>query len=86
MYNAKEKARIKWACRRGMLELDVLIMPFFEECFENLENDEKRNFISLLQCADPDLFTWIVRYDRSKNCSYASIVDKIVKYNLSKIP
>ena len=31
MYTAEEKARIKWACRRGMLELDVVIMPFFEE-------------------------------------------------------
>ncbi|MDW3060480.1 succinate dehydrogenase assembly factor 2 family protein, partial [Vibrio sp. 1978] len=23
MYTPEEKARIKWACRRGMLELDV---------------------------------------------------------------
>lgn len=28
MYTAEQKARIKWACRRGMLELDVVIMPF----------------------------------------------------------
>ncbi|MDW1501747.1 succinate dehydrogenase assembly factor 2, partial [Vibrio sp. YT-19(2023)] len=27
MYTPEEKARIKWACRRGMLELDVVIMP-----------------------------------------------------------
>ncbi|MDW2105670.1 succinate dehydrogenase assembly factor 2 family protein, partial [Vibrio sp. 1580] len=26
MYTPEEKARIKWACRRGMLELDVVIM------------------------------------------------------------
>ena len=24
------KARIHWACRRGMRELDISIMPFFE--------------------------------------------------------
>ena len=35
MLVAAERARVKWACRRGMLELDVLVMPFFEECFDD---------------------------------------------------
>ena len=50
MYTTEEKARIKWACRRGMLELDVVIMPFFEECFEELKDNEQRDFVSLLEC------------------------------------
>ncbi|MCV5333976.1 succinate dehydrogenase assembly factor 2, partial [Escherichia coli] len=56
MYTPEEKARIKWACRRGMLELDVVIMPFFEECFDTLSEQEQRDFVSLLECDDPDLF------------------------------
>ncbi|MCV5902066.1 succinate dehydrogenase assembly factor 2, partial [Escherichia coli] len=43
MYTPEEKARIKWACRRGMLELDVVIMPFFEECFDALNEQEQRD-------------------------------------------
>ena len=31
-----DKARIKWACRRGMLELDVILLPYFEACFDDL--------------------------------------------------
>ncbi|BCI75286.1 FAD assembly factor SdhE [Vibrio cholerae] len=41
MYTAEQKARIKWACRRGMLELDVVIMPFFEECFDSLTESSR---------------------------------------------
>ena len=40
MLSAEDKARVKWACRRGMLELDVIIMPFFEECFDALPLEE----------------------------------------------
>lgn len=41
MYTAEQKARIKWACRRGMLELDVVIMPFSKSvliCCQNRNN------------------------------------------------
>lgn len=36
------KARIHWACRRGMRELDISIMPFFEHEYDSLSDDEKR--------------------------------------------
>jgi len=85
MYTTKEKSRIKWGCRRGMLELDVVMMPFFEDCFETLSEMEQQEFVSLLECDDPDLFTWIMGHGRSENLAHASIVDKIVAYNLSKV-
>ncbi|SHO57134.1 FAD assembly factor SdhE [Vibrio quintilis] len=85
MYTNEEKARIKWACRRGMLELDVVIMAFYDECFDKLKESEQRDFVSLLECDDPDLFSWIMGHTRSDNLSHASIVDKIIAYNLSKV-
>ena len=54
------KARIHWACRRGMRELDISIMPFFEHEYDSLSDDEKRIFIRLLECDDPDLFNWLM--------------------------
>ena len=42
------KARIHWACRRGMRELDISIMPFFEHEYDSLSDDEKRIFINWL--------------------------------------
>lgn len=85
MYTAEEKARIKWACRRGMLELDVMIMPFFEQCFESLSETEQQDFVALLECDDPDLFTWVMEHGRSENPALAGMVDKIVAHNRSKL-
>ena len=47
----ENKARINWACRRGMRELDISIMPFFENEYDTLSDDDKRLFVRLLECA-----------------------------------
>ncbi|MGQ7950956.1 FAD assembly factor SdhE, partial [Providencia huashanensis] len=50
----ENKARIHWACRRGMRELDISIMPFFEYEYDSLTTNDKQVFVRLLECADPD--------------------------------
>lgn len=80
----QEKARIKWACRRGMLELDVILMPFFEACFDDLTASEQQDFVALLACDDPDLFAWFMGHVKCPN-PLAKMVDKVVSYNLSKL-
>lgn len=85
MLTAEDKARIKWACRRGMLELDVIIMPFFEECFDDLNAQEKNDFVALLECDDPDLFNWLMGHGRSDNPTLAAITDKVIAHNKSKL-
>lgn len=49
------KARIHWACRRGMRELDISIMPFFEYEYDTLSDADKQLFIRLLENDDPRL-------------------------------
>ncbi len=85
MYKPEERARIKWACRRGMLELDVVIMPFYEECFDLLNESEQQDFVALLQCDDPDLFNWVMQNGRSSDEKLANMIDKIVAHNRSKL-
>ena len=55
------KARIHWACRRGMRELDISIMPFFEYEYDTLSDADKQLFIRLLENDDPDLFNWLMQ-------------------------
>ena len=85
MLSSEDKARIKWACRRGMLELDVLVMPFFDECFDQLSVLEQQHFIRLLECDDPDLFTWMMGHGRSSDGALAAMVDQIVAHNRQKL-
>lgn len=53
-------AKLKWACRRGMLELDVLLGNFLAERYEQLPDIEKFQFIELLNCTDPEIYAWIL--------------------------
>lgn len=69
--------RLKWACRRGMLELDVLLRQFLDEAFTSLTMDEKRAFIQLLDAPDPDLFAWLMGSEVPTDPSLVPIVQRI---------
>ncbi len=49
------KARIRWQCRRGMKELDVILEKFFASDFDDLTEAETEAFVALLTLEDPDL-------------------------------
>jgi len=61
------KPRLRWACRRGMLELDVLFMPFVEEAYEQLSEKDKVIFERLLECQDPELFAWFMGHEECED-------------------
>lgn len=42
--STKDKRRLRWACRRGMLELDVLFEPFVDQAYDELSEEQKRYF------------------------------------------
>ena len=75
---AKTKARLKWACRRGMLELDVLFMPFVDQAWEQLSEDNKRIFERLLTCQDPELFAWFMGHEECEDPELKSMVEHIL--------
>ncbi|MFZ7171776.1 succinate dehydrogenase assembly factor 2 [Avibacterium avium] len=52
------KFRLEWDCRRGMLELDKVIMPFFQQHFDELDEQQKATFVRLLAATDLQLFSW----------------------------
>lgn len=78
MFTAQRYARLKWACRRGMLELDVLLMPFVEEAFNDLSEQDKEIFERLLTSDDPDLFAWFMGHQACPDPELARMVDIIV--------
>ncbi|USQ15161.1 succinate dehydrogenase assembly factor 2 [Legionella lytica] len=58
--DAREKARLAWHCRRGMLELDLILQRFLEHGLDKLSADEVNVFDSLLSCTDPELYAWLM--------------------------
>ncbi len=55
-----DKNRLRWAVRRGMLELDLILSPFLENVYDKLSAEEKVLFQNLLECEDQDLFNWFL--------------------------
>ena len=47
--------RLRWQCRRGMLELDLLLLPFVEKHYLGLSASDQRLFEELLAYQDQDL-------------------------------
>ncbi|WP_218311872.1 succinate dehydrogenase assembly factor 2 [Alteromonas antoniana] len=79
MFTPKRLARLKWACRRGMLELDVLLLPFVEEAFDGLDYEKQETFERLLTSDDPDLFAWFMGHQKCEDPELAEMVDIIIK-------
>ena len=63
MLDAREKARFVWHCRRGMLELDIILQRFLVCYFDKLSPQELKSFDLLLNCTDPELFAWLMGHE-----------------------
>lgn len=57
---SKELERIRWRCRRGLLELDVILQRFVDRHYLQLDETGRKEFDALLDLADNDLWQKIV--------------------------
>lgn len=76
---------VKWRCRRGMLELDLFLQPFFENCYSSLNYNEKIDFIDLLEESDVDLFQWLMVKSESEVSRFNHLIILIRSYRLGKL-
>lgn len=51
---------VYWRSRRGMLELDLLLVPFTREVYGSLGAPEQGRYRELLACEDQELFGWLL--------------------------
>lgn len=70
--------RLYWHSRRGMLELDVLLIPFLEEVFPGLPDEDKARYRKLLECEDTDIFEWFMQRGQPDDPELRIIVNKII--------
>jgi len=77
MVTASEKARFLWQCRRGMLELDVILNRFVNTGLDALSASEVASFDKLLSTPDPVLYAWLMGFDEPDEKELASLVATI---------
>nr|WP_232461463.1 succinate dehydrogenase assembly factor 2 [Cellvibrio sp. PSBB006] len=75
-----ERNRLFWGSRRGMLELDLILLPFLENIYPDLPQDDKERYWELLECEDQDMYAWFINRENPQNPNLQRIVD-IVRAN-----
>lgn len=75
-----EHKRLYWHSRRGMLELDVLLLGFLENAYPDVSAEDKASYRKLLDCEDNVLFSWLMRRSRPEEEDLARIVDLILAH------
>ena len=75
---------MRWATRRGMLELDLVLGPFVEGQYASLGAADRRRFQKLMLCEDQDLFSWFMRRNQPDDEDLREIVSHILEFALTK--
>lgn len=70
--------RVRWAIRRGMLELDLIFQPFLENIYPSLCQSDQDLFVKLLECEDQDLFRWLMKSEQPEEADLKKILTIIL--------
>lgn len=73
-----QQSRITWQCRRGMRELDELLMRYVERRLGGASADEKAAFEALLALPDPEIAAYLLRNLEPESAAIARVVRQIL--------
>jgi antitoxin CptB len=70
--------QLRWRCRRGMRELDVLLLRWLDEDFPSASVAERRAFEQLLSWQDPDIVDLLAGRVRSDDPALRHVVERLL--------
>jgi len=79
--NEVELKKIWWHSRRGMLELDLLLLPFVTNKLEELDDKQQLIYQRLLEQEDQDLFSWLIEKELAPDLELREMVRLILMNN-----
>lgn len=78
MKNVQQKLkRLRWQCRRGMLELDLILLAFLEKAYLALSTADQKLFERLLTYSDQDLYCYLIRRQPIENVAMQMLIEQI---------
>lgn len=72
-----ELSRLRWQCRRGMLELDLFLMSFLDKGYVDAAEPEKQAFQRLLKTPDQQLLELLMGREESEDREVADVINKV---------
>ena len=62
-----EMSRLRWLCRRGMKELDVVLIRYLDHGYRSASDARQAQFRTLLEMPDPDLYNLLLGRDATSD-------------------
>ncbi|HEY3487920.1 MAG TPA: succinate dehydrogenase assembly factor 2, partial [Gammaproteobacteria bacterium] len=72
-----ELGRLRWQCRRGMKELDVLLSRYLERHYATASILERQGFVKLLALPDPELYALVMGKSDTDDEGVLSVVKSL---------
>lgn len=73
-----EISRLRWRCRRGMRELDQLLIRWLDRGYPTADPAARAAFGKLLACEDDALWRWCMRMEIPDDKELDDIVGRII--------
>ncbi len=69
--------KLRWRCRRGTLELDIMCQRYLDQCYQQASQQEQRTFLDLLSLEDNELIHYLMGDEIPKDRNLALLIEKM---------
>ncbi len=81
-----ELSKLKWHCRRGIKELDVVLNGYLNEYYENTNEADKKVFEKLLEFEDPVLYALLLGSIEPVSAEQQQVLNRLRNMQSNTIP
>jgi antitoxin CptB len=75
----EELGRLRWRCRRGMKELDLLLTGYVDWDYRHADPDHQEAFRRLLDCPDPTIYDYVLGRVQPPDAALAALIRRITR-------
>ncbi len=72
-----DTGRLRWRCRRGMRELDVLLTRYVEEEYPTAAPEQQEAFRRLLDMQDPVIHAYFLGREAPSDAVLAAVIARV---------
>ena len=69
--------RLRWRCRRGMRELDLVLVGYLDRHGKSMSADDLDLFERFLEATDMQLYTWVTGRETPDDPTFAGLIDTL---------
>jgi antitoxin CptB len=75
-----ERGRLRWQCRRGMKELDTVLLRFLEQDYEQSGQLIRDAFCRILEMPDPQIFDYLLGRQTPESPDLIYVIDSLSRH------